>query len=68
MQENWSGLPCPPPGDLPNPGTEATAYISSIQEPKIHFTCQHSTIFYHELEEQGEYHVYLPKCKNSYTS
>ena len=18
-QENWSGLPCPPPGDLPNP-------------------------------------------------
>ena len=22
MQESWSGLPCPPPGDLPNPGTE----------------------------------------------
>ena len=21
-QEYWSGLPCPPPGDLPNPGTE----------------------------------------------
>ena len=21
-QESWSGLPCPPPGDLPNPGTE----------------------------------------------
>ena len=21
--ENWSGLPCPPPGDLPNPGIEA---------------------------------------------
>ena len=20
-QEYWSGLPCPPPGDLPNPGT-----------------------------------------------
>ena len=19
-QESWSGLPCPPPGDLPNPG------------------------------------------------
>ena len=19
----WSGLPCPPPGDLPNPGTES---------------------------------------------
>ena len=21
-QECWSGLPCPPPGDLPNPGTK----------------------------------------------
>ena len=21
-QGYWSGLPCPPPGDLPNPGTE----------------------------------------------
>ena len=21
-QENWSGLPCPPPGDLSNPGIE----------------------------------------------
>ena len=21
-QEYWSGLPCPPPGDLPVPGTE----------------------------------------------
>ena len=21
-QEPWSGLPCPPPGDLPNPGTQ----------------------------------------------
>ena len=22
-QEHWSGLPCPPPGDLPNPGIES---------------------------------------------
>ena len=21
-QEYWSGLPCPPPGDLPNPGVK----------------------------------------------
>ena len=21
-QEDWSGVPCPPPGDLPNPGVE----------------------------------------------
>ena len=24
-QEYWSGLPCPPPGDLPNPGMESTS-------------------------------------------
>ena len=24
-QEYWGGLPCPPPGDPPNPGIEAVA-------------------------------------------
>ena len=24
-QEYWSGLPCPPPEDLPNPGMELTS-------------------------------------------
>ena len=23
-QEHWSGLPCPPPGDFPDPGIELT--------------------------------------------
>ena len=27
-QEYWSGLPCPPPGDLPNPGIEP-AFLKS---------------------------------------
>ena len=27
-QEHWSGLPCPPPGDLPDPGIEPTTLIS----------------------------------------
>ena len=27
-QENWRGLPCPPPGDLCNPGTEPTSLMS----------------------------------------
>ena len=26
--EYWSGLPCPPPGDLPDPGTEPTILMS----------------------------------------
>ena len=27
-QEFWSGLPCPPPGDLPNSGTELASLMS----------------------------------------
>ena len=27
-QEYWSGLPFPPPGDLPNPGIESTSLVS----------------------------------------
>ena len=27
-QEYWSGLSCPPPGDLPNPGIEPTSLTS----------------------------------------
>ena len=27
-QEDWSGLPCPPPGDLPNPGIKAKSLMS----------------------------------------
>ena len=30
--EYWSGLPCPPPGDLPNPGTEPMAPVSSASQ------------------------------------
>ena len=28
-QEYWSGLPCPPPGDLPDPGIEPASPESS---------------------------------------
>ena len=31
-QESWSGLPCPPPGDLPDPGTET-------RSPKLQADC-----------------------------
>ena len=27
-QENWSGLPCPPPGDLPHPGIKLESLMS----------------------------------------
>ena len=30
-QECWSGLPCPPPGDLPEPGIE----LASVTSPAL---------------------------------
>ena len=29
-QEYWSGLPCPPPGELPNPGIEPVSLTSNL--------------------------------------
>ena len=29
-QEYWSALPCPPPGDLPNPGIKPTSLYSAL--------------------------------------
>ena len=29
-QEYWNGLPCPPPGDLPNPGIKPVSLISPV--------------------------------------
>ena len=29
-QEYWSGLPCPPPRDFPNPGIEPSSFVSYV--------------------------------------
>ena len=29
-QENWNGLPCPSPGDLPDPGMEPVSLTSNL--------------------------------------
>ena len=29
-EEYWSGLPCPPSGDLPNPDIEPTSLVSPV--------------------------------------
>ena len=45
-QEYWSGLPCPPPGDLPHPGIEPWSQPlqvnSLLSEPpgKSHHNCE----------------------------
>ena len=33
-QEYWSGLPCPPPGDLPYPGIEPVSPVSPMLQVK----------------------------------
>ena len=38
-QEYWSGLPFPPPGDLPNPGIEPKSPTSSALAGEFFTTC-----------------------------
>ena len=35
-REYWSGLTCPPPGDLPDPGIEPTSLVSCIGDRLEH--------------------------------
>ena len=41
-QENWSGLLCPPPGDLPDPGIEPASLTSSRLASRFFTTWHHS--------------------------
>ena len=34
-QEYWSGLPCSPPGDLPDPGIEPTCALPPLQADSL---------------------------------
>ena len=38
-QEYWSGLPCPPPGDLPDPGIELISPVSPASQVDSLTTC-----------------------------
>ena len=31
----WGGLPCPPPGDLPDPGIKTTSLMSSVRRVEL---------------------------------
>ena len=37
-QEYWSMLPCPPPGDLPDPGTEPVSFMSPAMASRFFTT------------------------------
>ena len=38
-QEYWSGLPCPPPGDLPEQGIKPVSHVSSIDRQVFYNKC-----------------------------
>ena len=38
-QEYWSGFPCPPPGDLPDPGIEPRSLMSPALAGRFFTTC-----------------------------
>ena len=55
-QEYWSGLPCPPPGDLPNPGIESLSPASPALQvnslPLSHWVSLILYIHIHKSKEQ----------------
>ena len=55
-QEYWSGWPCPPPGDLLNPGIEPKSYVSCIDR----------WVLYHLLPP-GKPHMYIHTHTHVYT-
>ena len=44
-QEYWSGVPCPPPGDLPNPGIEPQS--PALQADSLPLSHQGSPPLFH---------------------
>ena len=38
-QEHWSGLPCPPSGDLPDPGIKPASLVSHCIDTRILYYC-----------------------------
>ena len=55
-QEYWNGLPCPPPGDLPNPGIEPMSRMS----PALAGGCRR------KAQETASATWELPSCWSTY--
>ena len=48
-QEHWSGLPCPPSGDLPDPGNEPVSFISPALAGRVFTTSSTCDYFYNSV-------------------
>ena len=65
-QEYWSGLPCPPPGDLPKPGIEPTSLMSPALAGKFFTTsatqeaqCSNKST----LRNRGDFNLNYKYCR-----
>ena len=50
-QEYWSGLPCPPPEDLPDPGIEPASLISHALAGGFFMTVREPHLYISKLSE-----------------
>ena len=66
-QEYWSGLPFPPPGDLPDPGIEPQ-YLTSLTLAGKFFTTSFNllTYYYFKCPQKillSTFNIVLPRCQ-----
>ena len=63
-QEYWSGLPCPPPGDLPDPGIERTSLVSPAPAGGFFTTSAtweaHASLGWHNFHFLAHFHFLSP--------
>ena len=52
-QEYWDGLPCPPPGDLPDPGVETAS---------VNFSCIGRQVRYHWCHLENSICMHYSHC------
>ena len=61
-QEYWSGLPCPPPGDLPNPGIKPRS--PTLQVEYLLSEPPGKTNFCHKTMQISHNDTYIPSLSN----
>ena len=52
-EEYWSGLPCHPPGDLPNPEMEPESHVSCIGRWVLYHSCPYRYIHVYKSMQKG---------------
>ena len=66
-QEHWSGLLCPPPGDLPHPGVEPVSLTAPVLAAGFFTTGKHHTgsPFEHDFQDHIAHELTYVKSNHS---